>query len=377
MATYFDFMQNIKNPFTGAIDAITDPVDEGGINIFGAGVNKEFEAMKTAGLLTDQQYKDAVEQADMRSKRSGIIQGLLGYGLQNFDKGYGSAFDPRYLKTGLASAIPAAQKPFDELAPNVMNIEKLKSFKRDTEKGAKVREILKKGFYKKTIGKDGKASFDVNYDIVDEVLKTTDVETAAQIQTMLSSKATLLNSMSNKYNIRYEGDRVFYSPKDGIGVIQEMTTKGLVPAKGGYQEKPTDDVPDIGELRAFNTQMHGYINRIGAKISHEDLKPITSGIYGDALYAYKNRSSEDKNKTLIDFGYERLKEKYKENPPNWWGNISYDPKLSESNQKQKVKETNFIIGNTYTSKNAMGEEFSAKFIGYDTTTGKPIFEDIK
>ena len=134
MATYFDFMQNIKNPFTGAIDAITDPVDEGGINIFGAGVNKEFEAMKTAGLLTDQQYNDAIKKADIRSKRSGIIQGLLGFGLQNFDKGYGSAFDPRYLKAGLASAIPAAQKPFDKLSSNVMNIETLKTFKAAKDK---------------------------------------------------------------------------------------------------------------------------------------------------------------------------------------------------------------------------------------------------
>ena len=43
-----------------------------------------------------------------------------------FDKGFGSAFDPRYLKAGLAAAIPAAQKPFDKLASNTMNIEKLK-----------------------------------------------------------------------------------------------------------------------------------------------------------------------------------------------------------------------------------------------------------
>ena len=134
MANYLDFLKNITNPFEGVIDTITKPVDEGGINILGASAPKEFEAMKTAGLLTNEEYQDALNKADMRSKRNAIVQGLLGYGLQDFNKGYGSAFDPRYLKAGFASAIPAAQKSFDELAPNVMNIEKLKEFKAAKDK---------------------------------------------------------------------------------------------------------------------------------------------------------------------------------------------------------------------------------------------------
>ena len=149
MANYFNFLKNMTNPFEGVMDTIIDPVDEGGINIFGAGVDKNFEAMKTAGLLTNEEYKTALNNADKQSKRNAIVQGFLGYGLQNFDKGYGSALDPRYLKAGLASAIPAAQKPFNELVPNVMNIEKLKTFKRDSNKDAKVRDILKKFFRNK------------------------------------------------------------------------------------------------------------------------------------------------------------------------------------------------------------------------------------
>ena len=148
MANYFDFLKNMTNPFTGAVDAITNPVDEGGVNIFAASAPKEFEAMKTAGLLTNEEYQDALNKADMRSKRNAIVQGLLGYTLQPFDKGLGSALNPEYLKKGLAAAIPAAQEPFDELAPNVMNIEKLKTFKRESNKDAKVRKILEQGFYK-------------------------------------------------------------------------------------------------------------------------------------------------------------------------------------------------------------------------------------
>ena len=128
-SNYFtNLMKDFENPFTGVGDSFKD------LNILGASAPEEFKAMKTAGLLSDTEYQDAINKADTRGKRSAIIQGLLGFGLQNFDKGYGSAFDPRYLKAGLAAAIPAAQKPFDKLASNTMNIEKLKEFKRTKDK---------------------------------------------------------------------------------------------------------------------------------------------------------------------------------------------------------------------------------------------------
>jgi len=128
-SNYFtNLMKDFENPFTGVGDSFKD------LNILGASAPEEFKAMKTAGLLSDTEYQDAINKADTRGKRSAIIQGLLGFGLQNFDKGYGSAFDPRYLKAGLAAAIPAAQKPFDKLSSNVMNIEKLKSFKAAKDK---------------------------------------------------------------------------------------------------------------------------------------------------------------------------------------------------------------------------------------------------
>ena len=372
MANYLDFLKNITNPFEGVIDTITKPVDEGGINILGASAPKEFEAMKTAGLLTNEEYQDALNKADMRSKRNAIVQGLLGYGLQDFNKGYGSAFDPRYLKAGLASAIPAAQKPFDELAPNVMNIEKLKTFKRDSNKDAKVREILKQGFYKKTIGKDGKASFDVNYDIVDEVLKTTDVATAAQIQTMLASKASQLNSLRTKYDIKYEGDDVFFTAKDGSGITMKMTENGLVPAP--YKKEPEDFVPDIGDLQAFNMQMAGIMKERNMPVKPVNLKDVSSSVYDKALFNYNNRPPNS-NKTLVDFGYDEILKRYEYDEGTFVD--TFEPKISESNQKPKVKDIKFIIGNTYTSRNSKGEEFSAKFIGYNPTTGEPLFEDIE
>ena len=128
-SNYFtNLMKDFENPFTGVGDSFKD------LNILGASAPEEFKAMKTAGLLSDTEYQDAINKADTRGKRSAIIQGLLGFGLQNFDKGYGSAFDPRYLKAGLAAAIPAAQKPFDKLASNTMNIEKLKEFKAAKDK---------------------------------------------------------------------------------------------------------------------------------------------------------------------------------------------------------------------------------------------------
>ena len=128
-SNYFtNLMKDFENPFTGVGDSFKD------LNILGASAPEEFKAMKTAGFLSDTEYQDAINKADTRGKRSAIIQGLLGFGLQNFDKGFGSAFDPRYLKAGLAAAIPAAQKPFDKLASNTMNIEKLKEFKAAKDK---------------------------------------------------------------------------------------------------------------------------------------------------------------------------------------------------------------------------------------------------
>ena len=53
--------------------------------------------MKTAGLLSDTEYKNAVNQADIRSKRNAIVQGLLGYGLGIYLVVNGLSFDESYL----------------------------------------------------------------------------------------------------------------------------------------------------------------------------------------------------------------------------------------------------------------------------------------
>lgn len=239
MANYFDFLKNMTNPFEGVIDTITKPVDEGGINILGASAPKEFEAMKTAGLLTNEEYQDALNKADMRSKRNAIVQGLLGYGLQDFNKGYGSAFDPRYLKTGLASAIPAARKPFDELAPNVMNIEKLKTFKRDSDKDAKVREILAGGIYQ-----DGK----FNTSVIDDLIKAGDYKTADLISTIITKKQAAIKTLADTHERKEgKGGVIYYTPKgDSVyGVYMLDKSGNIVAAPEGYVAKP--DIRPVGE----------------------------------------------------------------------------------------------------------------------------------
>lgn len=272
MANYFDFMQNIKNPFTGAIDAITDPVDEGGINIFGAGVNKEFEAMKTAGLLTDQQYKDAVEQADIRSKRSGIIQGLLGFGLQNFDKGYGSAFDPRYLKRGLAAAIPAAQKPFDKLSSNVMNIETLKTFK-----AAKDKEVSRLAMIKDF--QSGKYGTVEDGTFTKEEMALFPQLGIAQMYDMIKPKIPVALSFQNvvgrdnktqKYQVP-KGP--FGDDKDGDGVPDNW-----MPVGESYISREQRDIPTAPKSLLNSTIFRISKGAIGFEPSVETIYPAASDV---------------------------------------------------------------------------------------------------
>ena len=105
-----------------------------------------------------------------------------------------------------------------------------------------------------------------------------------------------------------------------------------------------------------------------------NLKDVSSSVYDKALFNYNNRPPNS-NKTLVDFGYDEILKRYEYDEGTFVD--TFEPKISESNQKPKVKDIKFIIGNTYTSRNSKGEEFSAKFIGYNPTTGEPLFEDIE
>tara|TARA_R110000822_G_scaffold188461_1_gene327554 strand:+ start:853 stop:1926 length:1074 start_codon:yes stop_codon:yes gene_type:complete len=324
MAWYDRLLGTASKPFAGVGESFED------LNIFGASVPESFKQMNTAGLLGPGVYEAAIADADKKGKRDAIVQGLLSFGTQNFNKGVGSIFNPAYLAKPLGTAIESAQKPYDELSPNVMNLEKLKEFKRTSDRDKNVQKVLTDGLYKKTVGKDGKISFDVDYDIVDTLIQEGDVSTAKDISGILSSRAARLASMKDNYKIFQEGDTLYYAAKDGSGTYK-ATKKGLVPKD--YEEKREDIIPDKGDLQAFNTQLHGKLSSENKKIDKAALIPITSGIYDIARRNYQNRSAEDADKTLVDFGYDALNNKYKESPPAWWfGSTSYDPKTSYSQE---------------------------------------------
>ena len=134
MANYFDFMKDLKNPFAGMGKSITDPLAKGGLSILGSEVPEEYAAYENAGLLGPGVYDKSIAAAKTRGNRNAVIQGLLKFGTQNFNKGVGSIFNPAYLGDPLITAMNASQKQFDKLAPNAMNLEKLKTFKATKDK---------------------------------------------------------------------------------------------------------------------------------------------------------------------------------------------------------------------------------------------------
>ena len=134
MANYFDFIKDLKNPFTGMGKSITDPLAKGGLSILGSEVPQEYTALRDAGLLDKGQYEKSIAGAKTRGNRNAIIQGLLSFAGQDFNKGVGSVFNPAYLSKPIMTAMDTSQKPFDKLASNTMNIEKLKEFKAAKDK---------------------------------------------------------------------------------------------------------------------------------------------------------------------------------------------------------------------------------------------------
>jgi len=217
-SNYFDFLKDFKNPLAGVTDSVTKDVSEGGLNLFGAEVPAEFQAYKNAGLLKDDEYKKAIDIADRKSKRSAIVQGLLGFGLQNFDKGFGSAFDPRYLRAGLAAALPAAQKPFDKLSSNFMNLEKLKEFKRTRTEDELGRKVLSEGIYKKETDKNGIINIVENTELVNKLIKNNKLADASVINNIFDSRRKTLEAsgMSKTHTKKFEGDRIFYVPNNPL-----------------------------------------------------------------------------------------------------------------------------------------------------------------
>ena len=122
MAWYDDLLNKEKNPLAGVGESLTK------LNLFGAEVPEQFTQMNDAGLLGKGVYEAAIADADKRSKRDAIIQGLLAYGSQDFNRNTGSIIP--YLTKPVAVAMNAAQKPYDKLSTNAMRNIELSEFKR-------------------------------------------------------------------------------------------------------------------------------------------------------------------------------------------------------------------------------------------------------
>ena len=120
----FDLLRKAKKPFEGVGETFSE------LNLLGSSVPESFKQMRDVGLLDTNAYNDAVAKADKRGKRNALIQGALRFGLQDFNKNVGSAFNPVYLKSPLLSAIDASQKSYDQLPTNAMKNIQFSEFKR-------------------------------------------------------------------------------------------------------------------------------------------------------------------------------------------------------------------------------------------------------
>jgi len=132
----FDLLRKAKKPFEGVGETFSE------LNLLGSSVPESFKQMKDVGLLSEQDYTDAVAKADKRGKRNALIQGALRFGLQDFDKNVGSAFNPVYLKSPLLSAVDASQKAYDQLPVDAKNKYALDTFKRGVDAEARKAQLI-------------------------------------------------------------------------------------------------------------------------------------------------------------------------------------------------------------------------------------------
>jgi len=299
MATnIFDYFKDFQNPFAGVGESFNE------MNILGVTTPESVTQMESLGLLDS----DKIAAAKTKGLRNAIVQGLINYGGQEFNKNLGTAFAPAYILPSLGVAMKAAQEPVSKLPEDVMNLEKLKTFKRTTEQGTKVRELFSQGIFKKNIDEQGNVSFDPNYDIVDELVKANDINSAKDIQSIIASKATALNAAKDKYKIVQQGNRVFYLPKSGVGQAMEMTAKGLVPSK--YEAKPEDKyIPDTRETEAFAQYVQGQLELEGIKIGPTQAKNMAYDVFNQAV-EYANKNPNDQ-RSLNDIGMDLIRKRFK------------------------------------------------------------------
>jgi hypothetical protein len=225
----FDYFKDFQNPFAGVGETFKE------MNIFGVTTPESVKQMESLGLLES----DQIQAAKTRGLRDAIVQGLIHYGGQDFNKNLGTAFAPAYLLPALGVAMKTAQEPVSALEKDVLNLEKLKAFKRETEQGQKVREILSGGIYQ-----DGK----FNTSVVDDLIKAGDYKTADAISTIIARKQAAIKTLADTHERKEgKGGVIYYIPKgDGVSGVYMLDKSGnIVPASEGYIPKP--DIRSVGE----------------------------------------------------------------------------------------------------------------------------------
>jgi|TARA_R110000803_G_scaffold17556_2_gene47336 hypothetical protein len=233
MANYFtDLMKDFENPFIGVGDSFK------GLNILGAEVPQEFEALKSAGLLSDEEYTKQVNAADTRGKRSAIIKGLLSFAGQNFNKNQGTIFSPQYLSKPLLTAMDASQKSFDKLAPAAMNIEKLKEFKRTKDKTQSLADIMAKGMFN-----DGK----FNDKIVGNLYKEGHLAEANTVAAMIARSKAAIKTLKDTHTLKKGKDGIFYQIPllEGLPTYVQNSDNGMLEVTDKYL--PEKQIRSVGE----------------------------------------------------------------------------------------------------------------------------------
>ena len=332
-SNYFDFLKDFKNPLAGVTDSVTKDLSEGGLNLFGAEVPAEFQAYKNAGLVKDDEYKKAIDIADRKSKRNFLMQGLLGYATQNFDKNYGSAFDPRYLKAGLAAGLPAAQKPFDKLSSNFMNLEKLKEFKRTSDNSAAQQKLMKAGFKGPmvlTTNEDGSLGFDVNYNIVDAALMkggdinfTKDVSSLIKDQTAMAAAQTA--ALKDNYTVEKQGNRVFLIPKNpNAGSIKEFIYDSGSSGPGRWADTTSDRPYQEKEEKPYifkAAEIQPFTLSLAEDYPKVSVEQRTTAALRYLPEARKFKIDNPNNKeTIYDIARKLIKKNYNEDKGGWFSN---------------------------------------------------------
>lgn len=211
----FDLLRKAKKPFEGVGETFSE------LNLLGSSVPESFKQMKDVGLLDTNAYNDAVAKADKRGKRNALIQGALRFGLQDFNKNVGSAFNPVYLKSPLLSAVDASQKSYDQLTPNFVNKIKLTDMKRNIDQKNSVKNILDKGLYDPDTNT-------FNSTIVNDLIKTGDITNANAIDSMIQRNKAAIKTLADTHERKVGlGGEIYYIPKqEGTKGVYKLGING-------------------------------------------------------------------------------------------------------------------------------------------------------